>query len=170
MRLLTTVWILIAVAVAAPAEEQKLTDRKGNTIGVILDCNTCRDPAKGGDCRSGVQDGYHAGKACGQCLLLSNYGKKLLYPYDLYVTGTIKHADGSPAVNEFVRLYLPNTWTVRTRTTETGMFRLVLGATAAREGEPLDVQLGTLTLADKNKGGEYALFMLPENYAPCSPD
>ena len=71
--------------------------------------------------------------------------------------------------NKFVRLYLPNTWTVRTRTADDGLFRLLLGATAERKGKAQVVKLGDRVMPKDSKAGEYALFMMPENYKPCAP-
>ncbi len=167
MRFFVAISALLAFGSVVSAAEHKVTDPKGNTIGVILDCNSCQNPEKGENCRSGVQDGFHGGKPCGQCLMLSNYGTKVLYAYDVYVTGKMQQPDGQPLVNEFVRLYLPNTWTVRTRTTEEGFFRLVLGATAPREGEPMSVEIGPRTRAKGQSAADYALFLLPEDYKPC---
>jgi hypothetical protein len=170
MRILVAVSTLFALAGVASAAENKIVDPQGNTIGIVLDCNSCKNPDKEKGCESGVRDGYHDGKRCGECLLESNYGSKVLYAYDLYVTGTLQQPDGSALSNEFVRLYLPNTWTVRTRTTEKGMFRLVLGATKAREGKPMSVELGPRTRVKKEGVADYALYMLPEPYKPCAED
>ena len=49
--------------------------------------------------------------------------------------GHLKDENGQPLKGNFVRLYLPNTWTVRTRTDDDGLFRLLLGATAERKGK-----------------------------------
>ncbi len=168
MRFVVAISALLAVGGVVSAAEHKVTDPKGNTVGVILDCNSCQDPEKGENCQTGVQDGFHDGKACGQCLMLSNYGTKVIYAYDVYVTGTLNQPDGQPLVNEFVRLYLPNTWTVRTRTTEKGQFRLVLGATAPREGDPMSAEIGPRTRVKAESAEDYALFFLPENYKPCA--
>ncbi len=170
MRSFVAILALLALGGGVSAIENKVVGRDGKTIGVILDCNSCKDPAKGKDCRTGVQDGYFQGKPCGQCLLVSNYGIKLMYPYDLYVTGTMNQPDGSPLANEFVRLYLPNTWTVRTRTNEKGFFRLILGATEAREGESMSFEIGSRQRTKARNQPDYALYMLPENYKPCTED
>ncbi len=160
--------ILIVLASSqAFAAEQKVVDPKGKTIGLILDCNSCKDPEKGENCTGGVPDGYHDGKRCGECLIAANYGTRLLYAYDLYFSGKLQQPDGQPLVNEFVRLYLPNTWTVRTRTTEEGFYRLVLGATQERAGSQIEVDLGTRKRAKSDGAVDYALYMLPENYKEC---
>ncbi len=170
MRLFIAISALLAISSIVSAAEHKVVGPNGSTIGILLDCSSCKDPAKGEKCQTGVQKGFHAGKACGECLMRSNYGAKLLYSRDLYLTGTINQPDGKPLVNEFVRLYLPNTWTVRTRTTEEGIFRLVLGATEGRDGKPLSFEIGPRTRAKVPSAPDYALFMVPENYKPCAED
>ncbi len=170
MRWFVAISALLAVGSAVYAAEHKVVGPNGSTIGIILDCNSCKDPENGEKCQTGVQKGFHAGKACGECLMRSNYGAKLLYSRDLYLTGTINKPDGEPLINEFVRLYLPNTWTVRTRTTEEGVFRLVLGATEARDGEPLSFEIGPRSRAKVQGAPDYALFMVPEDYKSCADD
>jgi hypothetical protein len=166
MRLIVAISLILASG-AVLAVEQKVVGPNGKTIGLILDCNSCKNPEEGKDCESGVQDGFHDGKRCGQCLMTANFGTRLLYPYDLYFSGNLQQPDGTPLADEFVRLYLPNTWTVRTRTTEKGFFRLVLGATQDREGSEVQVDLGTRTRKKAEGASDYALYMLPENYKPC---
>lgn len=158
---------LILSAVTASATETKVVGGNGKTIGLILDCNSCENPDTGKDCQSGVQEGFHDGKRCGDCLLTANYGARLLYPHDLYFNGHLHQPDGTPLVDEFVRLYLPNTWTVRTRTTDKGYFRLVLGATQDREGSSVEVDLGTKTRKKVDGAPDYALYLLPEGYKAC---
>ncbi len=169
MRLILAISAILAVScTVVAAAEQKIVDSKGKTIGVILDCNSCEDPSSGESCASGVQEGFHDGQPCGKCLLTANFGTKILYPYDLHMTGTLQQPDGKPLGDEFIRLFLPNTWTVRTRSMENGFYRLVLGATQDRQGETLKIDLGTRSRAKVEEVSDYALFMLPENYTPCS--
>lgn len=164
----TGVFVLLVSALSAVAAEDKVVDPSGKVIGIILDCNSCADPANGKDCTGGVQEGFHAGKPCGQCLITANFGTKLLYPYDLQITGTLTQPDGTALAEEFVRLFLPNTWTVRTRTVENGFYRLLLGATEDRKGEMLKVDLGTRSRPKVAEAADYAFYMLPENYKPCA--
>jgi hypothetical protein len=166
MRLLVISLALIVVAAPSGASEQLVKDPSGKTIAVILDCNSCKDE-KGPKCETGVVDGFHAGARCGECLLTSNFGAKLLYPFDLQIRGKLKKPDGEPLAEEFVRLYLPNTWTVRTRSTKEGLFRLLLGATEERQGERVVVELKDRVRKDEADDPDYALYMLPEKYKPC---
>ena len=75
--------------------------------------------------------------------------------------GYLKDENGQPLKGKFVRLYLPNTWTVRTRTGDDGLFRLLLGATVERKGKGLVIKLGDRVMPKDSKAAEYALFMLP---------
>ncbi len=163
------VFVLLLVATAAPlrATQDLVKDPDGNTLAVIVDCSTCREPG-GERCETGVDGGFNDGKPCGKCLLDANFPTRIPYPYDLQFTGYLKDENGQPLKGKFVRLYLPNTWTVRTRTTEDGMFRLLLGATAERKGKALAIKLGDRTMRKDSKAAEYALYMLPENYKPCA--
>lgn len=158
---------LACTAVSAAGEEYRVVDPSGKVIAVILDCNSCADPSSGTKCVGGVQDGFHAGKRCGQCLLTANFGTRLLYPHDLQITGTLTQPDGTALADEFVRLFLPNTWTVRTRTTENGYFRLLLGATEDRKGEMVAVDLGSRSRSKSEDAVDYSFFMVPESHKPC---
>lgn len=158
---------LVSTGVSAMAAEHRVVDPSGKVIGIILECNSCKDPATGVDCTAGVQAGYHDGKPCGQCLITANFGTKILYPFDLQISGTLQQPDGQPLADEFVRLFLANTWTVRTRTVESGFFRLVLGATEDRKGEMLKVDVGTKSRPKADGAADFAFYMLPENYKPC---
>ena len=167
-------WILVivlsGVLLSNPVagSQDLLKDPEGKTIAVVLDCNACKDPKPGAQCASGVESGFHDGAACGQCLLDANFGTRISYAYDLLITGYLKDEKGEPVKNKFVKLFLPNTWTVRTRTTDQGMFRLMLGATAERKGKSLTRDLGVRTMRRDSKAELYALYMLPEGYKPCA--
>ncbi|MDX2165494.1 MAG: hypothetical protein SF182_00455 [Deltaproteobacteria bacterium] len=162
--------VLLLASVLPAAAENKVVvkDPDGQVLAVILDCNSCPNPAKGKACESGAENGYLDGKPCGKCLLDANFPTRISYPYDLQFIGYLKDETGQPLKNKFVRLYLPNTWTVRTRTGDDGMFRLLLGATAERKGKAQVIKIGDHVMPKDSKSGEYALFMLPENYKPCS--
>ena len=165
MRFITSLAIILSLTTATNAAEQKIVDNKGKTIAVLLDCNSCKS-GKGDTCVGGVTDGFHGGKRCGQCLIDSNFGVKLLYDSDLELAGAMKTRSGEPLVEQFVRLFLPNAWTVRTRTQDKGAYTLMLGATLERSGQPVRIDLGTRSLP-KLSEKDYALYMLPEGYKPC---
>lgn len=160
---------VVAGASVAWAGQDDVKDTEGKTLAVILDCNSCQDPKAGKNCEAGAEKGFAAGKGCGKCLLEANYPTRIQYPYDLQFIGYLKDENGQPMKGKFVRLYLPNTWTVRTRTLDDGMFRLLLGATAERKGKGVVVKLGDRTMRSDSKASEYALFMMPEDYKPCAP-
>jgi len=170
MRLMgALVLMLVALVAPAGATSDVVKDPDGNTLAVVVDCNSCQNPsAKGGKCETGAENGYLDGKPCGKCLLDANYPTRIPYAYDLQFMGYLKDENGQPLKGKFVRLYLPNTWTVRTRTADDGLFRLLLGATVERKGKGQVIKLGDRVLPKDSKAGEYALFMLPENYKPCS--
>jgi len=170
LRLLVLLACVVCLSASANASEVKVQDKAGKTIAIILDCNSCEDESQGSPCVSGVTKGFHGGKRCGECLLEANYGTKLLYSSDIQIHGTLKDPDGKPLGEEFVRLYLPNTWTVRTRSAKDGLFRLLLGATEERQGDRIQVKLGDRTRrpSGEKEQPDYALYMLPEKFKACS--
>jgi len=170
MRSIFVVLVLLALGGTVHAAEQKVLGPDGKAIGVLLDCNTCKEEGAGQSCVGGAEEGFHDGKPCGKCLIEANFGEKLLYANDLKISGILQTVGGAPLADEFVRLYLPNTWTVRTRTAAKGYFRLLLGATLDRQGPQIEVDLGTRTRLKGGTGEDYSLFMLPEHYKPCKPD
>ena len=169
MRLMgVLVLMLVSLVAPAGATTDLVKDPDGNTLAVVVDCNSCQNPAaKGAKCETGAEDGFLDGKPCGKCLLDANYPTRIPYAYDLQFMGYLKDENGQPLKGKFVRLYLPNTWTVRTRTTDDGLFRLLLGATVERKGKAQIIKLGDRIMPKDSKAAEYALFMLPENYKPC---
>ncbi len=169
MRSIFGVLILLALGGTVRAAEQKVLGPDGKTIGVLLDCNTCKEEGVDESCVGGAEEGFHDGKPCGKCLMEANFGEKLMYANDLKISGILQGVGGAPLPNEFIRLYLPNTWTVRTRTAAKGYFRLLLGATLDRQGSQIEVDLGIRTRLKGGTGEDYSLFMLPENYKPCKP-
>jgi hypothetical protein len=170
MRLMgALVLLLLAIALPAHATSIPVKDPNGNTLAVVVDCNTCQDPAKGKGCESGTDAGFDNGKACGKCLLDANFPIRIPYGYDLQFLGHLKDETGQPLKGKFIRLFLPNMWTVRTRTLDDGMFRLLLGATTERKGKGLVIELGDRTMRKDSKAAEYALYMLPPDYKPCPP-
>jgi len=168
MRSMTgVVFLTLALALPAYAGSDPVKDPQGNLLAVVIDCNSCKD-GKGKSCETGVENGFSDGKACGKCLLDANFPIRIPYPYDLQFTGFIKDESGQPLKGKFVRLYLPNTWTVRTRTGDDGSFRLLLGATEERKGKGVVINLGDRTMRKDSKLAEYSMFMLPPNYKPCA--
>lgn len=169
MRVMSTfAMLLLLPALPALATQNLVKDPDGNVLAVVIDCSSCADPS-GKACDSGVESGFDAGKPCGKCLLEANFPTRIPYAYDLQFMGHLKDEDGQPMKNKFVRLYLPNTWTVRTRTSDDGMFRLLLGATTERKGKAQVIQLGDRVMRKDSTASEYALFMMPEDYKPCDP-
>lgn len=173
MRVTDTLFMALMVAgltAGSPANavEDLVQDPDGKTLAVVVDCSSCKD-ATGKDCNSGVDAGFSDAKPCGKCLIDANFPTRIEYPYDLQFFGRLKDENGEPQKGKFVRLFLPNTWTVRTRTFDDGLFRLLLGATAERKGKPLVIKLGDRVMRKDSKSGEYALYMLPPNYKPCPP-
>jgi hypothetical protein len=153
---------------APPPDEQLIKDPDGGTpLAVLTVCNDCRS-GEGKSCYSGAEQGWLNGKPCGKCLIDSNYGVLLRYPYDLHITGTLTDPEGTPVKSRLVQVFLPSGWTVRGRTSEQGTFRLMLGATAERKSkQPLVTNLGTRIDTEKGKDPYYALFLLPVSYKPC---
>ncbi len=163
--------IAITAALPALAGTKPLKDESGKTFAVVVVCDSCQssgDSKK--QCFTGVENGWLNGEPCGKCLVNENAGRPLGYSYDLHLTGKIVGADGAPLKQRFVKLYLSNTWTVRSRTGDDGVFRLMLGATQDRKTKkPLVVDLGTQT--DTSKATvDYALYLLPDGYNACPPE
>jgi hypothetical protein len=159
--------LLLVTASPSPGARDALKDTDGKTLAVVLDCSSCK--AGGEKCFGGLEDGYHDGSRCGQCLIKANYGKGILLPSDVMIFGNLKDEDGKPVTGKFVRLFLPNTWSVRTRTTDKGTFVLRLGPSGKRQSKkPLSLDLGERKVSKDSKAGTYVLFMLPEDYKPCA--
>jgi len=163
--------VLIALSLApaaARAREDILKDPEGNAFAVVLDCSTCRTRKQVASCSGGAEHGFHDGSPCGQCLMDANYGARIGYAYDLLFTGRLTDEKGQPVQGKFVRLLMPNTWAVRTRTSREGRFRLTFGATLKRKSKkPLVIDLGERTIAHDSKAAQYLLYMLPREYKPC---
>jgi hypothetical protein len=152
----------------ASAKSAVLKDPEGKFIATVMSCSSCKGE-KGEQCVTGVEEGFDGEAPCGQCLMKSNFGIRISYAYDVLIMGHLKDEKGEPVRGRFVKLFLPNTWTVRTRTGDDGLFRVLLGATAERKGKPLVVQMGELKTPKDSKSEYYALFMVPENHKPCAP-
>lgn len=153
---------------AADQVEVKAPD--GRVFGTIIFCNDCARPADKGPCDQGAENGWYKGKPCGQCFLKANPNMLIRYPFDIHVVGKIQDSKGKPLKERFVKLFLPNGWGVRSRTLDDGTFRLMLGATADREGKtPLTVDVGTHTDSTRGEDPYFAMYMLPLSYNPCEP-
>lgn len=168
MKVVTLFVSALLLPAMVSAKSQVVKDPEGKTIAVVINCNSCKGE-KGAQCVTGVDDGFHGDAPCGQCAIKANFGTRITYAYDVLIMGTLKDEKGEPVRGRFVKLFLPNTWTVRTRTGDDGLFRLLLGATAERKGKPVVVQLGDLKTPKDSKAEYYALFMLPEEHKPCAP-
>jgi hypothetical protein len=176
MKLWWTVGLnILALTVASraiAAENTRLIkDPDGNTVGLLVICSSCQSSdGSAKRCPAGVQQGWLDGKPCGKCMLVENAGTALHHAYDLHFAGRLVDSGGTPRKQRFVRLFLPNSWTVRTRTGDDGAFLLMLGATETRKSKtPVVVDLGTRV--DANPGTEdYSFYVLPESYKPCPPE
>lgn len=149
------------------ADEIPFKGKGGETLGVVVLCNDCQS-GTGKQCHTGAEEGWLSGKACGKCMLESNWGAAPQSPYDMHIMGTLVDTDNKPIKDRFVKLFLANGWGVRTRTDEEGKFRLTLGATMERKGEPATLDLGTRVDSIKGTDPHYAIFLLPESYKPCT--
>jgi hypothetical protein len=167
---MTGLWAIGVLLAGQPvgAKQDVVKDPDGKPIAVIVDCNSCNDAQPGAACADGVEAGFHAGQRCGACLIDANYGKRILYPYDLTLSGTLKDENGAPLKQKFVKLFTSANFGVRTRTLDDGRFFMRLGATAERKGsKPLLIDLGTRVMPKDSKAPQYALYMLPEGFAAC---
>ena len=168
---LNIVAVAVATRVIAAENTQLIKDPDGNTVGLLVICSSCQSSdGSAKQCQTGVQQGWLNGKPCGKCMLVENAGQALHHAYDLHFIGKLADNAGTPRKERFVRLFLPNGWTVRTRTADDGSFRLMLGATESRKSKnPVVVDLGTRV--DAKPGTEdYSFYALPEPYKPCPPE
>ncbi len=161
----------LAVALTAVAAEAKIAvsesktvkDSEGNVYAVIVDCPQ-PDPTYGG-----AEEGTIGPDRCGECLIQANWGAALKYPYDLLVKGTLVDEGGKPLKGKMIQFFLPNGWTVKTRSADNGFFRIILGAIGERKGkDALTTDIGTIKMRSDSKAAYYALYMMPENFKPCA--
>lgn len=162
---------LAAAASAAPERSDiEIKNAEGAIIGHIILCADCKDPgSKGAEaCAEGAVEGWREGSVCGSCLLRSNWGVLIEYDRDLHISGKLIAPDGNPVGERFVKLFLPNGWSVRTRTAGDGTFRLMLGATLERKGsEPITVDIGRRVDSIVGTDEHFSLYVVPPNYKPC---
>ena len=169
---LAVLWGTSTISVAAAPDELPVKDGDGKTVGLVVQCNTCRSTAESSKkgCYAGAENGWLNGKPCGMCMVKENATTSLKHPYDLHLIGKLVNEAGEPLKDRFVKLFLPNGWTVKTRTSEQGTFRLMLGATQERTSRAAVVtDLGQRIDSRPDGGGHYTLLLLPESYKSCPP-
>jgi hypothetical protein len=169
---MATLGLVVAAAAAqAGPVEKEVKGEDGQTLAVVVLCNNCKSGTGESKkaCHGGVERGWLNGKPCGQCMIDGNHDAVLRYPHDLHFSGTLTDTAGQPVKERFVKMFMAGGWSVRTRTSDKGAFRLMLGATAERKSkQPLVVDLGTLTDSKQGDAQYYAIFLLPSPYKPCS--
>jgi hypothetical protein len=168
--------LLLAPLAAGPAvraEDGKdvfpIKSSDGETLAVLVQCNNCSTRSAGSKkCHTGVEEGYLNGQACGKCMITENFGARLAYPFDLHLIGKLVDAQGQPIKDRFVKVFMANGWNIRTRTSDAGTYRLMLGATVERKSTtPLVIDLGTRVDSPQENKEFYAMFLLPNDYKPC---
>jgi len=168
--------VLLALLAAGPAvraenakDEFPIKSADGETLAVLVQCNNCsKRSADSKKCHTGTEEGYLDGQACGKCMITENFGARLAYPFDLHLIGKLVDAQGQPIKDRFVKVFMANGWNIRTRTSDAGTYRLMLGATVERKSTtPLVVDLGTRVDAPQENKEYYAMFLLPNDYKPC---
>src|SRR5947207_1850070 len=118
--------MMVSAAAHAGSDEQPIKGPDRVTVAMLTICNDCQS-GESATCPSGAEHGWLNGKPCGKCLIDANYGVTLKYPYDVHIVGSLVDPDGKPVKDRFVKAFLPNGWTIRGRSAEQGMFRLMLG-------------------------------------------
>jgi len=166
--------VVVTVAVVgarAQAWEKDFNDpTSGVNLAKLVMCNDCKS-ASGQGCDDGTEMGWLNGKPCGKCMIESNYGVTIRYPYDLHFIGQLTDAAGEVVKDRFVKIFLPNGWGVRTRTNDKGAFRMTMGATAERQSkEAVIIDLGSHVDSVKGEDPHFAFYMLPEGYKACPAD
>lgn len=163
--------LLVTAAWAAPERSEiEVQNAEGTVLGKLVICADCKDPAAKGaaECAEGAVEGWREGTVCGSCLLRSNWGVLIEYDRDIHINGKLIAPDGNPVGNRFVKLFMPNGWSVRTRTAGDGTFRLMLGATLQRKGgEPFVVDIGRRVDSVVGTDEHFGLYFLPPNYKSC---
>lgn len=170
-------WMIALVVAAAPARalaapvEVPLKDDNGKVLAVAVVCNECRgaERQQSKKCCDGTKDGWLGDRRCGDCLLESNWGVLIRYPRDLSVVGRLVKEDGQAAAGHYVKMFLPNGWSVRTQTRDDGTFRMNLGATMEREkGAPLVLDIGERVDRPQNNNEQFFFYLMPDAYNPCA--
>jgi hypothetical protein len=174
--MMKTWWIValgaVAIAPAAlAADSVALKDENGKVLAVAVVCNECKagDKQDGKKCYDGATEGWLEDQRCGDCLLESNWGVLIRYPRDLWVTGRLLKDDGQPAAKHYLKMFLPNGWSVRTQTKDDGTFRMKLGATIEREkGETLVINIGDRVDRLRSGNEQFSLYLMPDAYNQCA--
>jgi len=139
---------------------------------VIVDClqsDSGKVQGKDAAAYGGSEESVIGADHCGKCLIDANWGTFLRYPYDLHIKGTLLDDGGKPVENMMVEFFLPNGWTIKTRTSKTGYFRILMGATEERlSKEPLVLDVGTRRMKKGSKMPYYAIYMMPDPFKPCA--
>ncbi|GIW42249.1 MAG: hypothetical protein KatS3mg076_2826 [Candidatus Binatia bacterium] len=172
MRKVSTLLALAAsVTLAAGvdgAEMLRLQDKEGKSYGVVVDC---RQPDAEPDRKKyfgGAEEGFLGKEPCGKCLVEANWGVLLKYPYDLMIKGTLLDEEGKPVENKLVHFFFPNGWIVKTRTTKSGFFRILMGATDEKKSDRwLEMDVGERYVRKGDDLPYYALYVMPEDFRPC---
>jgi hypothetical protein len=168
MRIISLVALTLLVAGPIRAIEKTLKDPEGATLGVVLDCSSCKGSADPAKCDLGTDAGFHGDAPCGQCLLDANFGAGYSSQYDVRITGRLIDLEGKPIKDKFVQVRLANTWGVKGRTSDKGEFMLRLGATKKRKtSTPAALELGDIKTKQDSKVPVYMLYLLPQGYKPC---
>ncbi|MFN8627457.1 MAG: hypothetical protein U0587_15955 [Candidatus Binatia bacterium] len=159
----------VAAHAAAAGQTQRVKDPDGNTLAVVLSCDTCKtgSAAKGAHCAAGAEDGWLDGQPCGKCLIAANAQQPLAFGYDIHIVGKLVDGEGNPLKERFVKMFTTAGWSMRSRTADDGSFHFIMGATAERKSQsPVLTDIGSYV--DTAKGTPYyAFFLLPDAYQQC---
>jgi hypothetical protein len=154
------------------ADPMRIRGQDNTVYAVIVDCPQ-PDAGSGPEAATfgGAEEGRIGNERCGACLIDANWGTHLLYPQELMISGKLLDENDQPRAKTMVRFFLPNGWSVKTRTLDDGYFRVMLGATAERKSnEPIKVDVGVRRLKRSKEIPYYAMYILPEHFKPCPPE
>jgi hypothetical protein len=160
----------MATPVSAAGGMQPIKDPDGNTLAVVVSCDTCKTGSGGAakPCAAGAEEGWLEGRPCGRCLLAANAQQPFTYPYDIHIVGKLFDGAGNPLKERFVKMFTPIGWSMRSRTADDGTFHFILGATAERKPQsPVLTDLGAHVDTAKDTP-YYTFFFLPESYQQCA--
>lgn len=159
----------MATQAHAAGQVQPIKDPNGNTLAVVVTCNTCKTESEGkrAQCASGAEEGWLDEQPCGKCMLGANAQQPFTFGYDIHVIGKLVDGEGNPLKDRFVKMFTPAGWSMRSRTVEDGTFHFIMGATGERKSQsPVLTDVGAHT--DTAKGTPYyAFFLLPQSYQQC---
>jgi hypothetical protein len=163
--------VLVGASALQAADRFEIKNNDGKVEAQVLLCNDCRSgKAETEPCHRGAEKGWYDGKACGACLMEANYRVVVAFSSDLRIIGKLVDSDGHPVPDRFVKLFMPNGWSARSRTSKDGVFRVLLGATAPGEKrQSAIIDVGTQTDSRRDDDPNFALFLLPAEYKPCEP-